>query len=159
ILSYLEHVADRFDLRRDIQLSTRVTAATFQDDDDGWEIRTDDGAVVTARFFISAVGCLSAANVPSIPGLDRFDGTWHHTGAWPHEGVDFTGKRVALIGTGSTGIQATPVIAEQADHLFVFQRTPNYSVPARNHPLTQEQLAEIKANYGEIRRRCRESYA
>jgi len=159
ILSYLEHVADRFDLRHDIQLGTRVTEATFQDDADGWEIHTDDGGVVTARFFISAVGCLSAANVPQLPGLERFEGDWHHTGAWPHEGVDFAGKRVGLIGTGSTGIQATPVIAEQADHLFVFQRTPNYSVPARNHPLTADQLAEIKTNYAEIRRRCRESYA
>ena len=159
ILSYLEHVADRFDLRRDIQLSTRVTSATFLDDLDCWEIRTDKGEVVTARFFISAVGCLSAANVPSIPGLDSFEGEWHHTGAWPHEGADFGQKRVGLIGTGSTGIQATPVIAEQADRLWVFQRTPNYSVPARNHPLTTEQLREIRTNYAEIRRKCRESYA
>ena len=159
ILSYLEHVAERFDLVRDIQLSTRVTAAVFQDDRDCWEVHTDTGDVVTARFFISAVGCLSAANVPSIPGLDRFEGEWHHTGAWPHEGVDFGGKRVGLVGTGSTGIQATPVVAEQAEHLYVFQRTPNYSVPARNHPLTPEQLQEIKTNYAEIRRKCRESYA
>src|SRR4051794_1304089 len=159
ILSYLEHVADRFDLRRDIQLSTRVTAAVFREDDDRWEVHTDDGRTVTARFFISAVGCLSAANVPEVPGLDTFEGAWHHTGAWPREGVDFAGKRVGLIGTGSTGIQATPVIAEQASKLFVFQRTPNYSVPARNCPLTPEQLAEIKANYAEIRRKCRESYA
>jgi cation diffusion facilitator CzcD-associated flavoprotein CzcO len=114
--------------------------------------------VVTARFFISAVGCLSAANVPQIPGLESFEGDWYHTGAWPHEGVDFTGKRVGLIGTGSTGIQATPVIAAQADHLTVFQRTPNYSVPARNIPLTDEQLTDIKANYGEIRRKARASF-
>ena len=159
ILSYLEHVADRFDLRPDIQLGTRVVAATFRDAADCWEIRTDTGEVVTARFFISAVGCLSAANVPAIPGLDTFGGEWHHTAAWPHEGVDFTGKRVGLVGTGSTGIQAAPVIAGQAEHLYVFQRTPNYSVPARNYPLTPEQLGEIKANYAEIRRRCRESYA
>ncbi|MBV8560749.1 MAG: NAD(P)/FAD-dependent oxidoreductase [Acidimicrobiia bacterium] len=159
ILSYLEHVADRFDLRPDIQLGTRVVAATFRDAADCWEVRTDTGEVVTARFFISAVGCLSAANVPAIPGLDTFGGEWHHTAAWPHEGVDFTGKRVGLVGTGSTGIQAAPVIAEQAEHLYVFQRTPNYSVPARNYPLTPEQLGEIKANYAEIRRRCRESYA
>ncbi|MBV8303136.1 MAG: NAD(P)/FAD-dependent oxidoreductase [Acidimicrobiia bacterium] len=159
ILSYLEHVADRFDLRPDIQLGTRVVAATFRDAADCWEIRTDTGEVVTARLFISAVGCLSAANVPAIPGLDTFGGEWHHTAAWPHEGVDFTGKRVGLVGTGSTGIQAAPVIAEQAEHLYVFQRTPNYSVPARNYPLTPEQLGEIKANYAEIRRRCRESYA
>jgi cation diffusion facilitator CzcD-associated flavoprotein CzcO len=159
ILSYLEHVADRFDLRRDIQLGTRVTEAIFQDEADCWEIHTDGGDVVTARFFISAVGCLSAANVPQIPGRDRFEGEWHHTGGWPREGVDLAGKRVGLIGTGSTGIQATPVIAEQADHLFVFQRTPNYSVPARNYPLTAEHRSEIKANYADIRRRCRQSYA
>jgi cation diffusion facilitator CzcD-associated flavoprotein CzcO len=159
ILSYLEHVADRFELRRDIQLGTRVTAAVFREEDECWEVHTDDGGVVTARFFISAVGCLSAANVPEVPGLDAFEGEWHHTGAWPQEGVDFAGKRVGLIGTGSTGIQAAPVIAEQASHLFVFQRTPNYSVPARNCRLTLEQLTEIKANYAEIRRKCRESYA
>jgi len=158
ILRYLEHVADRFDLRRDITLGTRVTSAAFQEDHDWWEIRTDDDEVVTARFFVSAVGCLSAANVPPLPGLDRFQGAWYHTGAWPHEGVDFTDKRVGLIGTGSTGIQATPVIAAQAAHLTVFQRTPNYSVPARNFPLTPERSREIKANYGEIRRKARESF-
>jgi cation diffusion facilitator CzcD-associated flavoprotein CzcO len=159
ILRYLEHVADRFDLRRDIQLGTRVTTAEFQDDADCWSVHPDDGGVVTARFFISAVGCLSAANVPSIPGLDTFGGAWHHTGAWPREGVDFAGKRVAVIGTGSTGIQATPVIAAQADHLFVFQRTANYSIPARNYTISPEQMDEIRAGYPEIRRRCRESYA
>src|SRR5438105_795210 len=159
ILSYLEHVADRFDLRRDIQLSTRVTSATFIDDGDCWEIRTDKGDMVTARFFISAVGCLSAANVPQVPGLDSFEGEWHHTGAWPHEGVDFAGKRVGLIGTGSTGIQTTPVIAEDAEHLWVFQRTPNYTVPARNVVLTPERTKEIKDNYAEIRPKAREAFA
>jgi cation diffusion facilitator CzcD-associated flavoprotein CzcO len=159
ILRYLEHVADRFDLRPDIQLGARVTSAVFRDDDDCWEIATDDGHVVTARFFISAVGALSAANVPEIPGLDTFEGEWHHTGAWPHDGVDFEGKKVGLIGTGSTGIQATPVIATLADHLWVFQRTPNYSIPARNYAISPEQMDEIRANYGEIRRKCRESYA
>jgi cation diffusion facilitator CzcD-associated flavoprotein CzcO len=158
ILAYLQHVAERFDLLGDIQLQTRVTAAFFQDDHDRWEIHTDRGDVVTAQFLISAVGCLSSANVPSIPGLDRFTGDWYHTGAWPHSGVDFSGRRVGLIGTGSTGIQATPVIAAEAEHLTVFQRTPNYTVPARNTPLSTEQLAEIKANYGEIRRKARESF-
>jgi cation diffusion facilitator CzcD-associated flavoprotein CzcO len=159
ILSYLNHVADRFDLRRDIQLSTRVTGAVFQEDTDTWEIRTDRGDVVTAQFFISGVGCLSSANLPPIPGLDTFRGEWYHTGAWPHDGVDFTGKRVGLIGTGSTGIQATPVIAAEAEHLTVFQRTPNYSVPARNFPITPQQMDEIKAEYREIRRKSRESFA
>jgi len=158
ILSYLEHVADRFDLKRDITLSTRVTGATFREGDGSWEVRTDDGAVVTARYLISAVGCLSAANVPPIPGLERFEGSWYHTGAWPHEGVDFSGRRVALIGTGSTGIQATPVIAAEADHLTVFQRTPNYSVPARNVLMSDEATREIKASYPEIRRKARESF-
>src|SRR5947209_19629998 len=144
ILSYLEHVADRFDLRRDIQLGTRVTAACWLEDSDCCEIHTDGGDVVTARYFISAVGALSAKNVPQIPGLETFAGEWHHTGAWPHDGVDFAGKRVALIGTGSTGIQATPVIARQADHLYVFQRTPNYSIPARNYAITPEQMDEIR---------------
>jgi cation diffusion facilitator CzcD-associated flavoprotein CzcO len=114
---------------------------------------------VTARFFISAVGCLSAANVPAIPGLDRFQGAWYHTAAWPHQGVNFSGKTVALMGTGSTGIQATPVIAAEAKQLTVFQRTANYSVPARNFPLTAEQTSHIKANYPAIRRKARESYA
>jgi cation diffusion facilitator CzcD-associated flavoprotein CzcO len=159
ILRYLEHVADRFDLWRDIKLGSRVSRAVFQEHRDCWEIHTDGGEVVTARFFISAVGCLSAASVPPIPGLDRFQGAWYHTAAWPHEGVDFSGRRVGLIGTGSTGIQATPVIAAQAAHLHVFQRTPNYSVPARNLPLSPEQTRQIKANYGEIRRKARESFA
>src|SRR4051812_48702474 len=113
ILSYLEHVADRFDLRRDIQLATRVAAAEFDESADCWRIHTDDGASVTARFFISAVGSLSAANIPAIPGLDTFEGACHHAAAWPHEGVEFADKRVAIIGTGSTGIQLTPVIAAE----------------------------------------------
>jgi cation diffusion facilitator CzcD-associated flavoprotein CzcO len=158
ILRYLEHVADRFDLKRDITFGTRVTGATFREDDGSWEVRTDDGAAVTARFVVSAVGCLSAANVPPIPGLERFQGSWYHTGAWPHEGVDFSGRRVALIGTGSTGIQATPVIAAEADHLTVFQRTPNYSIPARNFVMSDEATRDIKANYPVIRRKARESF-
>ncbi len=159
ILRYLEHVAERFELRRDIELGTRVTRAVFQDDHDCWQIQTEGGDAVTAQFLISAAGCLSAANVPKISGLDRFGGAWYHTGAWPHEGVDFSGKQVGLIGTGSTGIQATPPIAAEAGHLWVFQRTPNYSVPARNLLLTPEQTRQIKANYGEIRRKARESFA
>jgi cation diffusion facilitator CzcD-associated flavoprotein CzcO len=158
ILRYLEHVAERFDLYRDIQLSTRVTSATFLDDGDCWEVRTDKGDVVTARFLITAVGCLSAANVPPIAGLDRFEGRWVHTGAWPRDGVDVSGKRVGLIGTGSTGIQVTPVVAAKAGHLHVFQRTPNYTVPARNYTITPEQDRDIKANYATIRDKCRNSW-
>ncbi len=158
ILRYLNHVADRFDLRRDIQLETRVTEAVFDDTTNRWTVTTDSGERASAPFLITAVGCLSAANIPKIPGLDSFQGDWYHTGAWPHDGVDFSGKRVGLIGTGSTGIQATPVIAAEADHLTVFQRTPNYSVPARNAPLTPEMSSEIKDNYREIRRLTRESF-
>jgi cation diffusion facilitator CzcD-associated flavoprotein CzcO len=159
ILSYLNHVADRFDLRRDIALSTLVTGASFDEANDRWEVVTESGERITARFLISAVGCLSAANIPDIKGLDDFRGEWCHTGAWPDEGVDFRGKRVGLIGTGSTGIQATPVIAAEADHLTVFQRTANYSTPARNAPLTPADRAAVKANYRELRRITRESRA
>jgi cation diffusion facilitator CzcD-associated flavoprotein CzcO len=158
ILRYLDHVADKFDLRRDIRLATRVDRAAFDEATACWIVRTAEGEEVSAQFLVSAVGCLSAANVPAIPGLDRFAGEWYHTGRWPHEGVDFTGRRVGLIGTGSTGIQATPVIAAQADHLTVFQRTPNYTVPARNAPLAAERAAEIKANYPAIREHARNSY-
>ncbi len=157
ILSYLEHVADRFDLRRDIQLSTRVAGATFDEAGDCWEVCTENGERITARFLISAVGCLSAANVPDFKGLDDFRGDWYHTGLWPHEGVDFSGKRVGQIGTGSTGIQAAPVIAAQAEHLTIFQRTPNFSIPARNRRFTPEKWAEIKADSRDIRRRILES--
>ena len=122
-----------------------------------WRIRTESGEEISAKFLISAVGCLSSTNLPDFEGLDQFRGEWYHTGRWPHEPVDFTGKRVGLIGTGSTGIQATPVIAAQADHLTVFQRTPNYSLPARNALLPPEEQAEVKANYRELRREVRES--
>ncbi len=144
---YLNHVADRFDLRRNIQLSTRVTSAHFDDATNRWEVRTEHGERVTARYLITAVGCLSAANLPDISGRDSFQGTSYHTAAWPKEGVDFTGKRVGLIGTGSTGIQATPVIAAEADHLTVFQRTPTYTFPANNGPLDPEFQRNVKQKY------------
>jgi cation diffusion facilitator CzcD-associated flavoprotein CzcO len=151
IMRYLNHVADRFDLRRDIQLSTRVTAARYDEASNRWQVSTEGGEEFRAQFLITAVGCLSAANIPRIPGLESFAGPWYHTGQWPHEGVDFTGKRVGQIGTGSTGIQCAPVIAAQAKHLTVFQRTANYSIPARNAPLSDETRRYIKANYDEIR--------
>jgi len=158
ILAYLEHVADRFDLRRDIRLDTRVESARFDEANSCWVVDTSDGTQIVARYLVTAVGCLSAANVPSIPGLEEFAGEWYHTGRWPHAGVDFTDKRVGLIGTGSTGIQAAPVIAADAAHLTVFQRTPNYTVPARNSPLSAEQVAAIKADYPAIWQRARESF-
>nr|WP_294512457.1 NAD(P)/FAD-dependent oxidoreductase [uncultured Rhodopila sp.] len=150
ILRYLNFVADKLDLRRDIRFNTRVTAAHFNEGSGLWDIETDKGAVVSARFFISAVGCLSAAQVPDIKGLDSFEGSWYHTGKWPHEGVDFTGKRVGIIGTGSSAIQAIPVIAAQAAHLTVFQRTPNYTVPARNGPMAADFKRKVKETYDEI---------
>jgi cation diffusion facilitator CzcD-associated flavoprotein CzcO len=152
ILRYLNHVADRFDLKRDIRFNTRVTSAHYDDKANLWRVSTDAGEVLTAQFLITAVGCLSSANIPDIPGLDTFEGRWVHTGQWPHEGVDFSGKRVGQIGTGSTGIQSAPVIAETAAHLTVFQRTANYSVPARNGPLTPEFRRYVKENSAEIRR-------
>ena len=151
ILAYAEHVADRFKLRDGIRFDTLVVAATFDEDNDTWTIETDAGERLTARYCVMATGCLSCANVPEIDGRDGFDGDWYHTGDWPHEGVDFTGRTVAVVGTGSSAIQSIPVIAEQARHLYVFQRTPNYAVPARNRQLSDEERDDIKARYPELR--------
>ena len=151
ILRYLNFVADRFDLKRDIRFNTRVVAASYDEQANRWQVRTEGGESYVVKFLITAVGCLSTANVPDFPGLDDFAGDWYHTGQWPHEGVDFTGKRVGMIGTGSTGIQAAPVIAASAKHLTVFQRTANYSVPARNAPLTAEFRRYIKEHTSDIR--------
>ncbi|UTT48005.1 flavin-containing monooxygenase [Rhodococcus gordoniae] len=152
ILAYLEHVADRFELRRDIRFDTRVTSAVLDEDTLRWTVHTDSGDVVSARFFVVAAGPLSNANIPAFDGLDRFAGDVFHTAHWPHEGVDFTGKRVGVIGTGSSGIQSVPIIAEQAEKLFVFQRSANYSIPAGNVPLDDATRAEQKADYAERRR-------
>ena len=157
ILRYINHVADRFDLRRDVQLSTRVTAAVFDEATHRWAVSTDRGERVSAQFCVMATGCLSAAQVPDFKGLETFEGAWYHTGNWPHEGVDFTGQRVGVIGTGSSAIQSIPLIASQAAHLFVFQRTPNFSIPARNAPLDPAYERRWKANYAEHRRQARES--
>lgn len=151
ILRYLNHVADRFDLRRDVQLNTRVVSALFDEAAARWDVTTADGDRVRARFCIMATGCLSSANVPGLPGLGGFAGRTFHTGRWPHVPVDFTGRRVGVIGTGSSAIQAIPHIAAEAAELFVFQRTPNFSVPARNHPLPAETQHAAKARYPEIR--------
>ena len=153
ILAYLNHVADRFDLRRDIQLGTRVTSAVYDEATDHWAIEAG-GDRIRARFCIMATGCLSAAKMPEVPGLDRFEGHWYHTGAWPHEGVDFTGRRVGVIGTGSSGIQSIPALAKQAAHLTVFQRTPNFSVPAQNAPLDPDYVRQYKDRYAELRRQA-----
>jgi cation diffusion facilitator CzcD-associated flavoprotein CzcO len=152
ILRYINHVADRFDLRRDIRLNSRVTSAVLDEQTLHWTVTTDAGEVVIARFCLMATGALSDAMTPNFTGLEVFGGAVYHTAHWPQDPVDFTDKRVAVIGTGSSGIQTVPVIAEQAAALFVFQRTPNYSVPARNEPLTAERVAEVKATYDERRR-------
>jgi len=151
ILRYADHVARRFDLRRDIQFDTRVATAAFDDTAHRWTISTDRGDVVSAQFLVMASGCLSSSKDPEIAGIDTFAGPTYHTGRWPHEGVDFTGMRVAVIGTGSSGIQSIPIIADQAAQLTVFQRTPNFSVPARNRPLDPAEIADAKARYPELR--------
>jgi len=152
ILSYLNHVADRYNLRTDITFGTRVTDAVLDEDALRWEIHTDTGEVVSARFVVIAVGPLSNANIPPIDGMASFGGEVYHTAHWPHDGVDFSGQRVGAIGTGSSGIQAIPCIAGQARELYVFQRSPNYSIPAGNTPLTDEVRRAQKAGYPERRR-------
>src|SRR5262249_51247898 len=132
ILRYANHVADRFKLRPDIQLCTRVDRAVFDVDANAWSVATSDGKMVAATYVVLATGCLSNAGVPDIKGLSSFKGKVYHTGHWPHVPVDFTGQRVGIIGTGSSSIQSVPVIAAQASHLTVFQRTANFSIPARN---------------------------
>jgi cyclohexanone monooxygenase len=157
ILRYIEHVADRFDLRRDIRLDTRVTVVRWDEATSRWTVETDRDDRVEARFCIMATGCLSDAQLPAIPGRETFAGRSYHTGRWPHEGVDFTGRGVGVIGTGSSAIQSIPIIARQAARLFVFQRTPNYSVPAHNVPLDPDHERQVKADYPEFRRQARES--
>ena len=151
ILRYLNWCADQLDLKRDIRLGARVRSARFDEAANLWHVETATGDRYSATWLITAVGCLSSANVPKIPGLEEFRGDWYHTGQWPHDGVEFRGKRVGQVGTGSTGIQAAPVIASQAARLTVFQRTPNYSVPARNAPLSEERKRYFRENRDEIR--------
>ena len=150
ILSYLNHVADRFDLRRSVDFNTTVASAHYDDVGQRWTVTTDKGEVVTSRFLITGIGCLSAGQVPDIKGRELFRGESYHTGAWPHDGVDLRGKRVGVIGTGSSGVQSIPVIAREAEHLFVFQRTPQYTIPARHGTVDKAFLDNVKANYDEI---------
>jgi cyclohexanone monooxygenase len=156
ILRYANHVADRFNLRSDIQLNTRVDRAAFDESANSWQVATSDGKTVIAKYVVLATGCLSNARMPDIKGLKDFKGRIYHTGHWPHERIDFTGQRVGVIGTGSSAIQSVPVIAEQASHLTVFQRTANFSIPARNASLALEEREAFRANYPEIRRFARE---
>jgi cyclohexanone monooxygenase len=157
LLRYAGHVADRFDLRRDIRFETRVTAAVFDEAASRWTIETDRGDVVSAQFCVMATGCLSSGRKPAIPGIESFAGPAYRTGEWPHEEVDFTGQRVGIIGTGSSAIQSIPVIAAQAAHLTVFQRTPNFSVPAHNGPLSEEHEQDWKQRYNARRHDARTS--
>lgn len=157
ILAYIQHVAERFDLMRDVQLNTRITEATFNADLNRWILKTSNGETIAARFCIMATGNLSTPRVPDFKGIDTFEGKWYHSGMWPAEGVDFTGKRVGVIGTGSSGIQMIPLIAEQAKHLYVFQRTANFSLPAQNGPMDPEREAAFKANYRNSREEARQT--
>jgi cation diffusion facilitator CzcD-associated flavoprotein CzcO len=151
ILRYLEHVADRFDLRRDITFDTRVSAATWDEGRQRWRVDTETGERIDTQFLIMATGCLSVSKAPEIPGAERFHGPIHHTGHWPHEGVDFTGQRLGVIGTGSSGIQSIPIMAGQAADTVVFQRTPNFSMPAGNRPLPKAEVDAMKARYPQWR--------
>ena len=147
ILKYVNHVADRFDLRRYIQFNTRVTSAVFDTNSNLWTVTTDQNGIIRAPFCVMATGNLSTPRKPDFPGIDDFQGEWYHTGLWPHEGVDFTGLRVGIIGTGSSGVQSIPHIAAQAKHLHVFQRTANFSLPARNEPMNAQTELTHKAEY------------
>ncbi|MQA96057.1 MAG: NAD(P)-binding protein [Streptosporangiales bacterium] len=158
ILRYAEHVADRFDLRRDMVFETRVSSAHYDEAADRWLVRTDTGHAISARFCVMATGCLSVPKWPEVDGVEEFAGRTFHTGRWPHEGVDFTGRRVGVIGTGSSAIQSIPQIAAQASAVTVFQRTANFSMPAHNRPLSKEEQADLKARYREYRQAARESF-
>jgi cation diffusion facilitator CzcD-associated flavoprotein CzcO len=157
VLRYLNHVADRFDLRRHITFSTRVVSAHWDEAAGRWDVATDSGESVRAQFLIMATGCLSTSKLPEVPGLERYQGRTHHTARWGKEEIRFDGLRVAVIGTGSSGIQSIPVIAEQAADLTVFQRTPNFSVPAGNRPLGTDEVANMKAHYRDWRQAQRTS--
>jgi cation diffusion facilitator CzcD-associated flavoprotein CzcO len=157
LLRYARHVAERFDLKRDIQFNCTVTSARFDATRGHWLIESSDQARTSAAFCIMATGCLSAPNLPAFKGLDSFAGDRYHTGHWPHADVDFADQRVAIIGTGSSAVQSIPIIARQAKHLYVFQRTPNYAVPAHNHPLTADQLKQVKADYAAMRKRAKQT--
>ncbi|MBV7477636.1 NAD(P)/FAD-dependent oxidoreductase [Pseudomonas sp. PDM31] len=157
ILAYIQHVADRFELRQDIQFNTRVSATTFDEKSERWTVETEQGQHVKARFVIMATGSLTVPKPIDIPGLEDFKGTWYHSTNWPAEGVDFTGKRVGLVGTASTGVQMAPLIAQQAEHLTVFQRTANFVLPAGNRPLSEDEQRHYREIYPQIREKTRYS--
>jgi cation diffusion facilitator CzcD-associated flavoprotein CzcO len=156
--AYLRHVADRFDMRRDIQFHARVTSAVYEQDTNTWTVGTDQGQTYSCRYFIPAVGVLSETYKPDFPGLDDFEGQWCVTGRWPQEDVDFAGKRVAVIGTGATGVQVVPIVAHTAAEVRVFQRTPNYVLPGRNYTITADERRAFRANYDELWAKTREHF-
>ena len=158
-LRYLNHVADRFDLRRDIQFRSRVSAAHYHEETRSWDVTLEGGSRFRSRFLITAIGPLSAPTMPRIEGVDTFAGQSFHTARWPHEPVNFEGKRVAVIGTGATGVQTIQEVVKTAKHLTVFQRTPNWCAPLHNSKIDAEEMAKIKAGYPEIFRRCQETFA
>jgi cation diffusion facilitator CzcD-associated flavoprotein CzcO len=158
-LRYLNHVADKFDLRRDIQFSSRVKSAHYQEATRIWDVTLEDGSTLTARFLITAVGPLSAPTMPNIPGVDTFQGESCHTARWPHDPVSFAGKRVAVIGTGATGVQTTQEVAKTAKQLTVFQRTPNWCAPLLNRKITPEEMVGIRDNYAAMFRLCDETFS
>jgi cation diffusion facilitator CzcD-associated flavoprotein CzcO len=154
-LKYLDHVADRFDLRPHMRFGCKVTAARFDESNDTWTVETDDGRTWQCRFLMTAVGILSLPVMPRIEGIDRFAGPWFHTHNWPHEGIDLTGKRVAVIGTGATAVQLIPIVAQTVGELFVFQRHPNWCAPLHNGPIDTAEMADIRSRYDEIFERCK----
>lgn len=158
ILNYLNHVADRFDLRKDIQFNTRITSLVWDDKNKVWEVGTEEGIIARCKYLIAGTGNLSVAKKPDFKGFEKFKGEIYATGSWPHEKVDFTGKRVGVIGAGASGIQAITEIAKEAAHLTVFQRTPNFASPIGNGPLTPEAVKQVKARYKEIRAKSRNSF-
>ncbi|MDT7654026.1 MAG: hypothetical protein QOI36_5432 [Pseudonocardiales bacterium] len=156
MLRYFDFVADRFDLRRDIRFGTRITSAAFDDASGNWEVVTDGGERVRTSYVVTGLGLLSAPHLPDFPGLESFEGDWYMTSRWPQDGADLVGKRVGIIGTGATGVQAIPLIAQEAAHLTVFQRTPNYVVPAQNRPMEPDEIVELKAKHYEILQKARD---
>jgi len=159
ILCYANHVADRFKLRPHINFSTRVLSAHYQQDDQEWLVKTDKNKVYRAKFCIMGTGCLSSTNLPKFKDMDQFRGESFHTGNWPHGPVDFNSKRIGIIGTGSSAIQSIPLIAESCEHLTVFQRTANFSIPAHNRPLDKQYAASIKESYPTFRAENRQMFA
>ncbi|MCI0877626.1 MAG: NAD(P)/FAD-dependent oxidoreductase [Chloroflexi bacterium] len=154
---YLNYVADKFDLRRDIRLNSRVVSAVFDEDENRWQVQLEDGHRARAQFLITSVGILSAGYIPDFEGIDSFKGDWCHTGRWPKDGMDLAGQRVGVIGTGATGVQLITEIAKEVGHLTVFQRTANYCAPLRNSPIDADEQREIKASYPEIFKKCMET--